>query len=175
MVSKDMKECKRERVWMGKEEREWCVWCEMEEERENMAAVDPAWYPADSGLYPADPRPRDAISVAVIFSDVISCDAISRNVISCDAIFRDAISCDVISRDAIFCDVISCDVISCNAIFRDAISCDVISCDVMPPPPRTSCPSRDGGANYRLVYPWVRTGPLSLLSNKRFNYKELKR
>jgi len=70
-----------------------------------------------------------------------------------DAIFRDAIS-----HDIIFCDVISCDVIS-----RDAISCDVTPSlrDVIPY--GTPRPLRDNDANYRFVYPRVRTGPLYLL------------
>jgi len=81
-------------MWDGGKERKHGsgVWCEMKEERENMAAVD-------SAPYSADPGPCDAIFHDAISCDAISRDTISRNAISCDAISRDAISRDAISRD----------------------------------------------------------------------------
>jgi len=70
-------------------------------------------------------------------------------------------SADLGPRDVIFRDVISRDIISCDVISRDIISCDVSPPfrDVIPRRPLTY---RDGGVNYRFVYPWVKIGPLFL-------------
>jgi len=127
-------------IWDGGKERKHGsdVWCEMEEERENMAAVDSAPY---SGTIPRRPRthPRELMTLPVIPVTLFPVTAFPMMSFPMTSFPSDVISCHVISCDAI--SVMSFPVTCSPSPPRDVISRNPLPRDLLSPPRESTADS----------------------------------